>query len=670
LTGRAAAVFVVAVSLGVSAHAGERALDARDLPPIPDVAVDEQARSSLTVFAATQAGEEVVVGAAKREQSLGSVASAVTVLSGDRLRRFGYRTVAEALRGAAGLFIVDDRMTERLGIRGLQILDDFNTRILVLVDGATLNEPWNQFVGIGLDLPVNIDDVERIEVVRGPVSSVYGTNAFFGIINIVTRGADRAPRAYGRMTATTFGTYGGSAGFAVGDVNRQLRGSVFYETRGGETIDVPQVGTTSADGADAMNASLVGHWDGAFAQVRAYRRLRELPGAPFDSTPGAPGTHNIDQMIMAEGGYTRDVGDLTLSARGYLNRYQFQDYLVQAPDFTDTGDSTWLGAELRAHARLGAFGLTAGIEAAYDDVASRSFAVGDEKNATEIPTTINVEGLYGEVEWAPRDWLSATAGVRYDLSSLFENRVSPRGALLLHDGERVGLKLLYARGFRAPSPIEAFFYDGMSQIANPALRPETIASYEAVAWGRPFPGLSLRLSGFWWDLSDILELQPTAADPMIKQFQNVATIRSRGVEAEATYRDARGLYGFASATVAVVERDGSTDAALNAPTWVLTAGLSSPALFDVVHLSGELEAVGARRTRDPTHDSPAHVGLNLALYLPAWRGLDVTVGLRNLLGTREEVPAQGDYDRVDGTVQVPLIPGEGREVYARVGYSL
>src|SRR5262249_5148073 len=159
-----------------------------------------------------------------------------------------YRTVSEALRGVAGLYVVDDRMSERLGIRGLQILGDFNTRILVLIDGATLNEPWNQYVGIGEDLPVSLDDVERLEVVRGPVSPLYGPNAFLGIINIVTRGADRSPKAYGRVGTSTFRTATGNAGFAVGEVNRQLRGSVSYMYRRGEELTIDQVGATSADG--------------------------------------------------------------------------------------------------------------------------------------------------------------------------------------------------------------------------------------------------------------------------------------------------------------------------------------------------------------------------------------------------------------------------------------
>src|SRR6478735_292352 len=110
-------------------------VDPADLPPLPPATDDLS--SSATVLAASAAEEDVVVGAAKREQSLGNVASAVTVISADRIRRFGYRTVGEAVAGVAGAYLVDNRLNASLGIRGLQIPGDFNTRILILIDGAT-----------------------------------------------------------------------------------------------------------------------------------------------------------------------------------------------------------------------------------------------------------------------------------------------------------------------------------------------------------------------------------------------------------------------------------------------------------------------------------------------------------------------------------------------------
>ena len=267
------------------------------------------------------------------------------------MRRFGYRTVAEALRGVAGLYVVDDRMTERLGIRGLQILGDFNTRILVLVDGATVNEPWNQFVGIGFDLPVAIDDVERIEVVRGPVSSVYGTNAFFGIINIVTRGADRSPGAYGRTAPAPSAPSSGAPTFATGEreppAPRQRR---VHQHRAGETLD----DAGRPDGADGRRRSTPRSSATGTAPSR-----RCAPTASSASSPFAP--YDTVARRRPQPQRRRDA-----DGRGRLHprprrRSRCRPRLRQPlpvpglpgqrarrPTSGDTGDSTWVGAELRA----------------------------------------------------------------------------------------------------------------------------------------------------------------------------------------------------------------------------------------------------------------------------------------------------------------------------------
>src|SRR5688572_23485516 len=112
----------------ISSNAFAQAVDVDDLPPLPPAT--EEVSTAAAVAAAVAAEEDVVVGAAKREQSLGNVASAVTVVTGDRLRRFGYRTVGEAISAVAGVYVADNRISYSVGIRGMQIPGDFNTRIL------------------------------------------------------------------------------------------------------------------------------------------------------------------------------------------------------------------------------------------------------------------------------------------------------------------------------------------------------------------------------------------------------------------------------------------------------------------------------------------------------------------------------------------------------------
>jgi iron complex outermembrane receptor protein len=682
----AVAGVVLLVSARAWAQDDKPRLPVADLPPLPQV--DPEDRVAGVVVAAGQEAEEMrVTGAAKREQSLGTVASAVTVITGDRLQRFGARKLSEALRPAAGVYVTDDRMSERIGFRGLQLLGDFNTRTLVLVDGLTLTEPWNQFTGIADDLPVAIDEIARVEVIRGPVSSVYGTNAFFGIVNIITRPADQQPRAWGRIGAGSIETTRASAGFAQGTVDTEIRGSVSGVYRAGETVDYPQFADTGAEtatGADRMSAyqlGLVGRYHGAFAQVRAYQRGRELPGAPYDTRIGDDRNRNTDRHLMAELGYTRALSErLTATVRGYGHDYRFTDFLVYEqfgdPNFRDIGDSQWWGAEVRGRYDVlpdGRLGVTAGAEAALNQTESRSYDFPFvEADATIVPTDFDVQGVYGEVDGTPLPWLGFAGGLRFDRNSEFGTHLAPRAALFLDHRDRYGLKLLYADGFRYPSPYEAFFEDGIDFVGNPDLGPEQIRSYEVVGWASPRPAMLLRASAFRWDLTDLIgqeEIDIGGGETRL-QFQNIAAMTSTGVELEASVRTTTGWLIFGSTAVQQVDLEGGT--ATNAPRAVASAGASTPLLARRVHLSSELYGTSRRTLRDDTH-AKAWVGWNLCAYVPDYRGFDLTVGVRNLIGTRDRVPAQEDYDRTDGltgdgSVPITSIPGEARELYARLGY--
>lgn len=672
------------------------AVDVADLPPLPPTA--EERSTSATVLAASETAEDVVVGAAKREQSLGNVASAVTVISGDRLRRFGYRTVGEALAAVAGAYLVDTRLAYAIGIRGLAIPGDFNTRILVLIDGASVNEAWGSFAGLGFESLVSIDEIARVELIRGPVSSVYGANAFFGIVNIVTRGAAETPRAWGRVGVHSVNGLVSSAGLAAGGVNEQIRGTITFMNRIGDTTSAPGVGSNlQGDASRSYIGSIVGAYHGTFAQVRGYHYYRDSPFAPYLSDPAVPHPFRAyDSQLLVEGGHARDLSKrFSITARGYFNMYRYRDDIVQVmpkPRFFDIGDGTSIGAELRGRYELivpQKLGITAGTEANYNITDSRAYEEGDEEcapvgGAACVPKNFDIEGVYAEVDAQPTDWLGLTGGVRFDRNAVIDRRISPRAALFLAKPEQYGAKLLYAEGFRNPSAYEAFFFDNTSFSQPVDLRAETIRSFEAVLWAK-LAGLSARVSGFYWNARDVVEQLPDPNNPMLLQFQNAARFVTMGAEVEASYRTSDGWYGFGGATYSLVGSSDDEAAPIvygevpNAPAIVAALGVSTPKLFDRVHVSGEALFVGERPTRpdtdtgEPLEPSPAWVGLNLCIYVPNLSGFDITAGVRNLIGRRDRVVAPGDFDRYDEvsmtTTTVPIIPGEGRELYVKVGYS-
>ncbi len=676
------------VALGRIARADvpSPAVDPADLPPLPTT-IEEQS-SSATVLAASSAEEDVVVGAAKREQSLGNVASAVTVISADRIRRFGYKTIAEAVAGVAGAYVEDTRIVANLGFRGINILGDFNTRILILVDGATVNEAWGSFAGISFGSLVSIDDIARIEVIRGPVSSVYGTNAFFGIINIVTKSANESAHEYVRTSINSIAGSVTTAGFARGDLKQQIRGSVQFADRIGETSTVPGIGDPGTqlkgDGSLTYAASLAGTYNGTFAQIRAFHYRRDSPFAPYNGDPTASSPYQEDNsQVLAEGGHTFELDKkTTMVVRGYANLYEFYDHIVQyqLPPFDDYGTAKTFGAEVRARRELldnNKLGVTFGGEASESITESHSFQYFDP--GVTVPKNFNIEGVYAEVDGQPNKYIGFTGGVRYDRNSVIDNRLSPRAALFISQPEQYGLKLLYAEGFRNPSAYEAFFHDDVSFAAPDHLHSETIRSFEGVLWWKPIPGLSTRFSAFYWDARDIVEQEPDADNPNLLQFQNVGRIVSQGFEVEASYRNSAGWYGFGGGAYSDVgvSEDPTMPVVfgnfVNAPRITAAGGISTPLIGGVVHASAEVTYISPRATRPEGDgiDSPAWTGVNLTLYAPAVAGFDVTAGVRNLIGTRDMMPAPGDYDRQasPNDVVVSRIPGEGRELFVKVGHA-
>ena len=686
----ALAVYAVALSSRL-ARAGGPHLDVADLPPLPPAA--EPASSAATVLAATNAETDVVVAAAKREQSLGNVASAVTVVTGDQLRRFGYRTVGEALAAVAGVYLVDNRLSYSIGIRGLQIPGDFNTRLLVLVDGATVNEAWGAFAGVGYDAVVAVDDIARIEVIRGPVSSLYGTNAFFGIINIVTRGAAESPRAWVRSAINSVNGVTTNAGLAAGSVQRQVRVSVHFMDRFGDTTQLAELpgSALTGDGSSTIAASVVSAYDGSFAQVRAYRYARQSPFAPYDVNPDGRPYEQHDTQLLVEGGHTRELSSrATLAARIYGNFYRFDDSAppyapARASPLDTAGTAQVVGAELRGRYEViapGRLGITAGVEASHDRTRSTARLEDEQHDLADDPLVYDVLGAYAELDAQPTPWLGLTAGARYDRYSdpeVDHHQLSPRVALFLASPERYGVKLLYATGFRNPSAFEGHFQDGTDFSSNPHIQPETITSFEVAAWARPIAGLAVRLSGFHWDARDVIEQRQDPADASKLQFQNAAAYRSQGIEAEVSYRDRRGWYAFGGLAVTHVGASrepapGNYTDVPNSPVVTASTGISTPRLLGSFHLSSELIALGERLTRatatGPSPASPSWLGWNAALYAPDLDGFDLTVGVRNLLGKRDLVPAPGDYDRsMPSAILVPRVPGEGREVYVKLGYA-
>ena len=128
-----------------------------------------------------------VTTVSKKAQKIFNAPASITIINREEIIKYGYRTVSEALSRIPGIYLTNDRNYENLGFRGFSKTSDFNTRILLLIDGYKINDPVYDQAAFGEEQFFDIENIERIEIIKGPGSSLWGTNALLAIINIIPR---------------------------------------------------------------------------------------------------------------------------------------------------------------------------------------------------------------------------------------------------------------------------------------------------------------------------------------------------------------------------------------------------------------------------------------------------------------------------------------------------
>jgi len=143
--------------------------------------------TELSLEALSNLKVQRVYGASKHEQATTEAPSAVSIVSRQDIQEFGYRTLTDIMRSVRGFYATYDRKYTFLGADGFNLPGDFGGRTLVMIDGHRINDPLFDSNFAGTEFPLDVDLIDRVEVIRGPGSSLYGNNAFFAVINVVTR---------------------------------------------------------------------------------------------------------------------------------------------------------------------------------------------------------------------------------------------------------------------------------------------------------------------------------------------------------------------------------------------------------------------------------------------------------------------------------------------------
>ena len=487
--------------------------------------------------AAGQENEPVISSASRYGQSLYEAPASVTVVSRDEIRRFGYRTLAEVLSAAGGLFTSYDRNYTYLTVRGLANTGDFNTRILVLLDGRRLNQPVDDSSYLGTEEFVDLEALERVEVIRGPGSTLYGTNAFYAVVNLVTRTGASARGGEAQLSGGSFETgqaslSGGTRTAAGLDIFASASG---YTSRGPDLyypeFDTPETNNGRAVGldGDAFGRALVRVMKGDFTVEGFYsKRRKDIPTASYDTIFGDPREKTTDGGGMLSAGYEHAFADLSRvwATASYQSGFYEGNYPYEEGLLSDYMRARWLTLEGQYQR------FVAGRH--------RIAAGGELRRNLRLEQGVTDTFSFRQSSWVAAGFLQAElhlsdrvtlhAGGRYDHYGTFGGSFSPRVVLMAQPATGTWVKGMYGRAFRAPSAYELYYEDGsVTQKAPLNLEPERLETFELAVEQRLRPGLRGSLAVYHTKVRNLIGLVTDPADDLLV-YANGETAQSTGVE--------------------------------------------------------------------------------------------------------------------------------------------
>lgn len=663
---------------------------------VAKVSAGEQAKLDLSL-----APSEEISAVSRTAEKLDDAPSSVSVISSNELRAMNYPTLAEALRGVRGLFINDDGTYASIGVRGYGPNAGYGNTVLILVDGHATNDDWAGSSYAGVDQRTSLEDIDHIEVVRGPGAVVYGAGAFVGVVNLVTKPPSAAREAsislattesgLARAGATAHQPLSSDSGFdlSIYGLDGARSGNFFNQLSDGtfafqQSTDRLSSGTASGK-----------FWVGPFTlQAQAVGRNRQYAVPQDYVNPTEVPTSTIDRRAFLEARFEPKLGRLgELLLRASYDRYTEDTNSIYDP--TQLSHTRFIGDWFDSEARL-TLRPASSLRLLLGGVLQDHFHVAQEGATTthgaatsflSTETPYRFYAAYAVADWFVTPQLHISAGARVDSYSTFGSSVNPRFAVIFKPVENDVLKLMAGSAFRAPSIYELYDNDGgitsvpaCSTIDNcTALKAVTVRSAE-LEWTHHFdPAWSLLLSGWGTRIENTIDLLQASGQPAgISQYQNTsAPIDGVGAEVEARREWRAGWMFEVNGSLQHLWFDqGATPAGKlgdvpNSPSMQAGAKFAMPLVPRFITLMTRFALEGPRADRNDNPTDPVQLKTPYAFLwdavisgqLPEWH-LRGSIGLYNLANWHYTQPLSREFGAQN------LAPQQGRRLQATLAFTL
>jgi outer membrane receptor protein involved in Fe transport len=647
------------------------------------VATDREQKLDLHL-----ADAQEVTAASRTTETVDEAPASVSIIPGIELRAMGYPTIAEAVRGVRGVSVSDDRAYNALGVRGFAPLGNYGNRVLITIDGQPTNDNYIGSSYIGFDGRVDLDDVDRIEVVRGPGSALYGTSAFFGVVNLVTRGRDAPTHVEAGISAAEYGVsrarvhatwkggadYGAWASFSLG-WSPDGRDFVFPEYASA-TPPVSDGRAVALDGFRAGTLSGRAWWKDVTLQWFYTERDKAIPTGISETTFTSADTRYRDRRAFAELRWdTKPARDVVVTTRLHANVYAFDGRLAYlAADGGDERDrfrGLWAGLEERVAFPLGKWAsVTVGGELQRHFQAHQLGVRDNGSTILDRDDPFSIGAAYAVIDLKPDERLRISPAVRVDTYSTFGTSANPRLSVVAQPWRGGIAKLFVGRAFRAPSVYEQF-YKADTQREGGALQPEDVWSTEIELSQRLSQSLVAVASGYVNRVSRLIVLlgagKPDDKNYYANSPDRVQTVGGE-LELRRELRDGWMLSGQVSLQkTRYLDHADQRREVPNSPTFL--AGLRGlvPLVARALVLSSRVSLIGpAWDRKDKLTDPPQEQTRAAIVWDLVFSGQIEGAGLRwnfgvyNLLDARWAAPVSSEHTQ-------RTILQNGRTLYASLG---
>ncbi len=638
--------------------------------------------SSLHQLSIEQLSTMEVNSASKIASQISAASSAVSIVTAKDIQDYGYHTLAEILESMRGLYITNDRAYSFLGGRGYGRPGDFTGRIMLLVDGNQINNNiYNsanlEYVGI-LDTSI----IERVEYVPGSGSIIYGNNAFFGIINVITkRGHDingvqvvgEAASHNSKEAKVNYGKRldnGADILLSASGFNSDGQNLFFPDT----VVQLPGSNGVARNLDEQRSRRFFGKMelDSWFAEFAYSTRKKDIPTAPYSADFNAP-YHYEDNMFMASLKHDRQLSpSLQMSINSYYGNFNYKGLTTfSSTPFNERSIGQWWGINTQF---IGTW------------FQNQRILMGSElrndykQEISNITTHLNTHeltlSLYAQDEITINNQWMASLGARFDSSKdKFDrnlNKVSPRLALIYKPLDTTTVKTSWSTAYRRPNPFEKYYGDNTSVFPNPSLQPERISATELAVEHRLDQDTRILGSIYHNETDDYIRSIDTDPSSATKnQFQNSNGDTTNGAELEFEKHWKNDIRLRTSLAYQKI-KTGNGFNPVNSPRKIGKFNLSTPLFNANWRAAIEVQAYSKRYTEDTISgiDDGSYIstgGYSLTnLTITAKKilpNLDVAFGIRNLFDL--------DYVHVapNSNFYQTTIPQDDRTYWLRMTYD-